>query len=132
MLFSLRIPAFSRRKRSSRLRSAADLFGGNADFHRVLLSPAVPKSAKISPGRQYRGSLPVQPADQKFPDGDCGSPADGRIHRIVEAFEDAVDEHLGFERAEIIAATELTDEQKPGGGLSGSEKRQAHSPGLRD
>jgi F-type H+-transporting ATPase subunit delta len=94
------------------LRSAAELFAGNADFHRVLLSPAVPKSAKSALVAKIADQFQFSRLIRNFLMVIVNHRRTAEVPRIVEAFEDAVDRHLGFERAEIIAATELTDEQK--------------------
>jgi F-type H+-transporting ATPase subunit delta len=94
------------------LRTAAELFAGSVDFHRILQSPAVAKSAKSAVVGKIADQLQFSRLLRNFLMVIVNHRRTAEIPRIVEAFEDAVDRHLGFERAEIIAAAELTDEQK--------------------
>jgi F-type H+-transporting ATPase subunit delta len=99
-------------KAIEQLRTAAGLFSGSADFHRVLLSPAVPKSAKSTLVGKIADQFEFSRLIKNFLMVIVGHRRTAELPRVVEAFELAVDKRLGFERAEIIAATELSAEQK--------------------
>ncbi len=94
------------------LSEAVSLFSSSEDLHRVLLSPAVPRSKKAGLvgrlldqdglNRLIRNFLMVIVEHRRI----------GELDRIKESFEAAVDEHQGLVRAEITSAQELNEAQR--------------------
>lgn len=94
------------------LRMAAGVLGSSPDLRRVLLSPAVNRAKKAELvgkivedtglNRLIRNFLMVLVEHRRA----------GELKRIADGFETTVDERLGFARAEITSAAELTGPQR--------------------
>jgi F-type H+-transporting ATPase subunit delta len=94
------------------LRKAVQLFEVSPDLLQVLHSPAVSRNKKIvlvgklideeGLDRLIRNFLMVIVEHRRVKD----------LRHILESFEGAIDARLGFTRAEITSATDLTEEQK--------------------
>lgn len=94
------------------LRMAAGILGSSPDLRRVLLSPAVNRAKKAELvgkivedtglNRLIRNFLMVLVEHRRA----------GELKRIADGFETTVDERLGFARAEITSAAELTGPQR--------------------
>lgn len=96
------------------LRAISGIIADSTDLRNALLSPAVPPSRKraivarivepLAVARQVRNFLYVV-IDHR------------RIHEltsIVEAFAAVLDQHLGYVRADVSSARELTESQQAG------------------
>ena len=111
----------------AQLRSIQELLASSADLSNALASPAVPPARKravlarlLEPMQVFR-----QVRNFMFLVSDHR-----RIHEfpsIIEAFEHRMDERLGFIRADVVSAQEMSDVQKAslGAELSRLAGRQA-------
>ena len=94
------------------IRTASEFLTGNSELHRILMSPAVSKPKKSALIGKIADQFGFNRLIRNFLMVLVGHRRTSELPRIVEGFELAVDERLGFERAEIISANELTGEQK--------------------
>ena len=77
----------------------------------VLASPAVPKARKRTVIRAIAGALALQKIIVNFllVLSDRGRWA--ALHEVIDALDTVLDDHLGFERAEVHSAYELSSQQ---------------------
>jgi F-type H+-transporting ATPase subunit delta len=96
----------------SKLHAMVDLMASSGDLRHVMLSPAIPASRKraaisrlVEPlgfERQLRNFLFVLIDKRRI----------GELRSIVESFEQVIDESLGFVRADVSSAQELSAAQR--------------------
>ncbi len=94
------------------LRSFEELIGQSHELRTVLLSPAVPQSKKRAVIAQFAGPLGLSPQVRNFLYVIIDHRRIGHFAEIREAFDLLIDEHLGFVRADIASAKDLTDAQR--------------------
>jgi F-type H+-transporting ATPase subunit delta len=96
----------------SKLRLVADAMASSSDLRHVMMSPAIAASRKraaigklVEPlglNHQLRNFLFVLIDNRRI----------GHLASIVDAFEQVVDESLGFVRADVASAQELSPDQR--------------------
>ncbi len=94
------------------MRTAAEFFAGSSDLHRILLSPAVLRSKKAALVGKIADDYAFHRLIRNFLMVVVEHRRAAELGRIVEGLEAAIDERLGLERAEIVSANELSDQQK--------------------
>ena len=93
------------------LQSFSALVASSADLHHVLLSPAVSNARKRAVIEQFARQLPLSRLIRNFLFVIVDRRRTGMIGEITEAFQTAVDERLGFIRAQVTSAAPLSREQ---------------------
>ncbi len=97
---------------AAQLQSVESLVGESAELRHALLSPAVPNSRKRAVIAKLAPSLGLDPQVRNF----CYVLVDhrriGQIAGIREAYQNALDERLGFLRAGVTSAAALPDPQR--------------------
>jgi F-type H+-transporting ATPase subunit delta len=96
----------------AQLRMAADVLSSSSDLKRVLLSPAVNRAKKVQLVGKIVEKTGLNRLIRNFLMVIVEHRRAGELKRIADGFEIAVDERLGFARAEITSAAELTDPQR--------------------
>lgn len=94
------------------LGSAIGLLESSEQLRLILLSPAVPRAKKTQIVRDLLGELGVHRLIRNFLMVIVEHRRTNELNRILNSFEEAVDERQGFVRAEIVSAHELSEAQK--------------------
>lgn len=96
----------------AQLRSFEGVLKESTDLHEVLLTPAVPAGRKKAVTGRIAELLKLSPVMRNFLFVLLDHRRIPLLGEIISAFEQAVDERLGFARADVLAARELTDPQR--------------------
>ena len=96
----------------TQLRSVEELLRQSADLRHVLLSPAVPASRKRAVLGQFTSELGVAPKVRNFLYVLIDHRRIHKLPEMREAYEAALDERLGFIRADIASAQPLSEDQR--------------------
>jgi F-type H+-transporting ATPase subunit delta len=96
----------------SQLRSIQSLIDSSADLRNALASPAVQPARKRAVLAKLLGPLAVYKQVQNFMYLICDHRRVTELASIIEAFEHRIDERLGFVRADVTSARELSAEQQ--------------------
>jgi len=94
------------------LRAFAAAFKSSAALRNALVSPAVPGSRKKAVVGQVGKRLGLSKISLNFLFVLIDHRRIGSLPEILQAFEQTLDERLGFARAEVVSARELTDTQR--------------------
>jgi F-type H+-transporting ATPase subunit delta len=94
------------------LRAFEAALKGSPELHNALMSPAVPPGRKRAVVGRIADSLGVSKISRNFLFVLIDHRRIGLITDIIHSFELIVDERLGFARAEVTAARELTPAQR--------------------
>lgn len=97
---------------AGQLRSVEDLTRESADLRHVMLSPAVPASRKRAVIGSFAASLGIAAKVRNFLFVLIDHRRFDRLSEVREAYEAALDERLGFVRADISSAMPLTEDQR--------------------
>jgi F-type H+-transporting ATPase subunit delta len=97
---------------SLELRVASDIFQSSPDLQRCLLSPAVPRAKKAALVAKLAADMNVHRLMSNFLRMLVQHRRVAEMHSIRVEFERLIDERTGFQRAEIVSATALNEEQK--------------------
>jgi F-type H+-transporting ATPase subunit delta len=85
---------------------------GSADLHNALTSPAVPASRKRAVVARLGEMLGISRVLRNFLFVLIDHRRIAGLTEIIQIFERRIDERLGFARAEVLAARELTEAQR--------------------
>jgi F-type H+-transporting ATPase subunit delta len=96
----------------SQLRSMEALIGGSADLRNALASPAVAPSRKRAVLARLLEPMNVLREVRNFTFIVSDHRRTPELASIVEAFERRMDEQLGYVRADVSSAAEISDAQK--------------------
>lgn len=96
----------------SKLRSVGELIRESVDLRHVMGSPAVPPSRKRAVIAQLTEPLALPPHLRNFLFVVIDHRRLAYFSSILEGFEELLDDHLGFVRADIHSAFELTGAQR--------------------
>ncbi len=96
----------------SQLRGVEDLLGQSAELRHVMNSPAVASSKKRGVIAQLSGALGLAAKVQNFLYVVIDHRRMNQLPAIREAFETAIDEAMGFVRADVTSAQSLDDPQR--------------------
>src|ERR1700691_5860791 len=96
----------------AQLRSIQEVFAGSLDLRNALLSPAVSPSRKRAVVASILGSLGLNKQVLNFLFVVIDHRRVHEFSSITEAFEALLDERLGYVRAEVASARDLTDTQR--------------------
>lgn len=94
------------------MRAFEAIVRGSADLHNALTTPAVPASRKRAVVARIGGLLNISQVTRNFLYVLVDHRRIGEITDIVQSLEITLDERLGFARAEVSAARELTEAQR--------------------
>lgn len=94
------------------LRSFEDALGESAELRNALISPAVPVGRKRVVVGRIGDRLQISPIVRNFLFVLVDHRRVGLLTEILHSFELIMDERLGFARAEISSARELTEAQR--------------------
>jgi F-type H+-transporting ATPase subunit delta len=100
------------RKAIDELRSVEGLIRTSAELRSVLLSPAVAPVKKRAVLRRFADSLSLSRLVSNFLLVLVDRRRIGTLDEIAAAFEVALDERMGFVRADVVSASPLTETQK--------------------
>ena len=94
------------------LRTFETVLNGSADLHNVLTSPAVPPGRKRAVVARIADVLKIShiPRNFLFVLIDHGRVSE--LPGMLQSFETVVDQRLGFARAEVASASDLTEAQR--------------------
>jgi F-type H+-transporting ATPase subunit delta len=96
----------------AQLRSIEEVFAGSLDLRNALLSPAVSPSRKRAVVASILGPLGLHQQVLNFLYVVIDHRRVHEFSSIAEAFEALLDERLGYVRAEVSSARDLTDTQR--------------------
>lgn len=96
----------------SELRAFESTLRSSADLHSVLTSPAVPASRKKAVVSRIAAVLGLSKISQNFLFVLVDHRRIPSLAEIIQTFEEVVDQRLGFARAEIRSARELSEPQR--------------------
>jgi F-type H+-transporting ATPase subunit delta len=82
------------------------------ELQTVLASPAVPRTRKRTVIRKIAGALALQQIVTNFLLVLSDHGRWSALGEVIDALETVIDRHLGFERAEVRSAFELTDHER--------------------
>jgi F-type H+-transporting ATPase subunit delta len=82
------------------------------ELQTVLASPAVPRTRKRTVIRKIAGALGLQQIVMNFLLVLSDHGRWSALGEVIDALEAVIDRHLGFERAEVRSAFELTDHER--------------------
>jgi F-type H+-transporting ATPase subunit delta len=88
------------------------VFKGSAALRNALISPAVPASRKKAVVGQVGKRLGLSKVTLNFLFVLIDHRRIGGLPEIIQVFEETLDERLGFARAEVVSARELTETQR--------------------
>ena len=94
------------------LRSFATAVSGSPEFRNILASPAVPKARKRAILRRIAQTLGLSRVITNFLLVLSDHGRAGALAETVHAFEQSLDERMGFVHAEVRSAFELTEQQQ--------------------
>ena len=100
------------REAVSQLRRVGDLIGGSKDLQIALNSPAVNKDRKMAVLSRLAVDLGLHRVVRNFLLVVVTHRRTAEWARITERFDELVDERLGWVRADVASAQELTQEQR--------------------
>ena len=99
-------------KAVAELRSFEDTLRASHELHEALLTPAVPAGRKRAVVGRIAGLLKLSSITRNVLYVLIDRRRIALLHDIIQQFERAVDERLGFARADVISARELTAPQR--------------------
>jgi F-type H+-transporting ATPase subunit delta len=102
----------------AQLKAFAETLRSSTELYNALTTPAVQLSRKKAVVGRIAEDLPVSPVIRNFLFVIIGHHRIPLLAEIVEAFELQLDERMGYVRAEVVSARELSAEQR--GMLNGS------------
>ena len=82
------------------------------ELQTVLASPAVPRTRKRTVIRKIAGALGLQQIVTNFLLVLSDHGRWSALSEVIDALEAVIDRHLGFERAEVLSAFELTEHER--------------------
>jgi F-type H+-transporting ATPase subunit delta len=91
---------------------AVDIINSSKDLERVLLSPAVPRGKKTEVIGKLLEEQGLNRLIRNFVMVVVEHRRVGELRRILDGFDQAVDDRQGIVRAEIVTAAELTEGQR--------------------
>ena len=94
------------------LQEAEEMISGSKDLQVVLLSPAISKTRKIALFSQFSEKMGLHRTIRNFLSVVIAHRRTHKLRAMRQSFETVVDERLGWIRAEIASAHELTPQQK--------------------
>ena len=94
------------------LRTFGAAAGAVPELQAILASPAVPKARKRIVIRAIANALGLKKIIVNFLLVLSDRRRWAALHEIIEALDAVLDDHLGFERAEVRSAYELSDQQR--------------------
>jgi F-type H+-transporting ATPase subunit delta len=97
---------------AAQLRSFSDAVASSPELQAILASPAVPVVRKRAVVKGVSAKLELGRITQNFLLVLSDHRRAAALSQMIEAFELQLDERLGFKRAEVRSAQELTDPQK--------------------
>lgn len=97
---------------AQQLRSVQELLESSEELRNALLTPAVASARKRAVIEQFAGLLGLSRIVRNFLFVLINHRRVGELRGIIEAFEQIVDERLGFARAEVSSAQPLGEEQR--------------------
>jgi F-type H+-transporting ATPase subunit delta len=97
---------------ASQLRSFEDTLRGSAELHNALTSPAVPAARKRAVVGKIADELKLSRVARNFLFVLIDHRRIAGLDGVLHSFEIILDERLGFARAEVSSARELTDSQR--------------------
>lgn len=96
----------------SELRGFEDALKTSPELHEVLVTPAVPLGRKRAVIQRLADLLKLSRITRNFVSVLLDHRRVPLVSEILAAFEQIVDERMGYERAEVQSARELTPEQR--------------------
>jgi F-type H+-transporting ATPase subunit delta len=96
----------------AQFRAAESFLSGSQDLIKVLLSPAVPKPQKQSAVSKLAEEMGLHRVIRNFLLVVISHRRIGDLKAMRESFEDIVDERLGWMKADIASARELSPDQR--------------------
>lgn len=96
----------------AQLQSFEQTLGASADLHNALTSPAVPASRKKAVVARLGEMLGISRVLRNFLFVLIDHRRIAGLTEIIQIFERKIDERLGFARAEVLSARELTEAQR--------------------
>jgi F-type H+-transporting ATPase subunit delta len=96
----------------SELQSFADLLRSSVELHNALATPAVPASRKRAVVNRLGDDMKLSKVTRNFLFVLIDKRRINILPEIAESFDLVVDERLGFARAHVTSAKELTGEQR--------------------
>jgi len=84
----------------------------SADFRIILASPSVPIARKRLVIRRIADALGLERVSRNFLLVLTDHRRSGALPEVIDAFELLLDERIGFERAEVVSAYELSSAQR--------------------
>lgn len=96
----------------AQLRSFGESTGAVPQLQAVLASPAVPAARKRIVIRAIAGALGLHRIVVNFLLVLSDRRRWAALHEVIEALDAVLDDHLGFERARVVSAYELSGEQR--------------------
>lgn len=100
------------RRAAEELRSFESMVKSSPELRNVLLSPAVSISKKRALVTRFADSLPLSRLVRNFLFVIVDRRRADLLNQIAEAFESALDERLGFVRAQVASAAPLSERQQ--------------------
>jgi F-type H+-transporting ATPase subunit delta len=97
---------------ATQLRSFAAAISASPELANALITPAVPAVRKRAVVGRIAERLGLAQVSRNFLYVLVDKRRIGALSQIIQAFEQVVDERLGFARAEVASAAALTDEQR--------------------
>lgn len=97
---------------AAEIRRVEDLLASSAELRHVMLSPAVAASKKRAVMAGFSEQLGLTPRVRNFIFVVIDHRRTAELSAIREAFEAAVDEQMGFVRADVASALPLSDSQR--------------------
>lgn len=95
----------------AQLRAAAQMVAQSAELRTALLTPAIPTSRKHAVMAKLLDELAVAPYIRNFIYVVINHRRVGMLDEMRDAFELALDERMGFARAEVTSAAALDDQR---------------------
>ncbi|HYW41834.1 MAG TPA: ATP synthase F1 subunit delta [Bryobacteraceae bacterium] len=96
----------------SELRAFESALGSSAELRNALVTPAVPGSRKKAVVGRIAEILALSRISRNFLFVLIDHRRIASLSEIIQTFETVLDERLGFARAEVASARELTDDQR--------------------
>jgi F-type H+-transporting ATPase subunit delta len=99
-------------KALAELRAFEAVLRSSAELHNALVTPAVPANRKRAVVAKIGGLLKMSQVARNFLFVLVDHRRIGDFSDILQSLEVILDERMGFERAEVVAARELTEPQR--------------------
>lgn len=97
---------------AAELRAFQSTLAGSPELHNALITPAVPVGRKRAVVLRIADVLKLSGISKNFLQVLIDHRRIGSLGAIVDSFEVVLDERLGFARAEVIAASQLSEPQR--------------------